>query len=168
MINLLSVKGTASGGKVLFQYYPYLHMVKKREVNADFYISRAVQASKDTIYVYSSMTKETSGNNHNARLYLYSGLTSSFKDSSSVTVTEKAKPLNHLRVNPSMIYFKEMAIFIIGGRYGQTQDYLSTVEHYDIKSDSWHEAPSLNVNKVLNSACVLGNRIYVFGCSYED
>ena len=73
-----------------------------------------------------------------------------------VKVESKARPLGTRR-GPSLVSFSESHIFIIGG------ELLTSVDCYNIRSNTWSEAPAVNKERADASSCEQGDFVYTFG-----
>ena len=64
------------------------------------------------------------------------------------------------RREPAIANYKNKALFVVGGLRVR---FVSTVEYYELESNSWSSAPDLNFRRYGHCVCFLGDRLFVFG-----
>ena len=72
------------------------------------------------------------------------------------------------RVFPSLANYADEYIFVIAGKNVTTKALYTSVDMYTIETDTWSQAPSLEVPRVNHSSCVAGDTLFIFGGRNND
>ena len=80
----------------------------------------------------------------------------------------RARPLRE-RYFPALANFHDAIIVVSGGLASQmSNEYLKSVDLYDVKTDIWSTAPSMNTTRTNHSSCCLGDFVYVAGGTSDE
>lgn len=83
----------------------------------------------------------------------------------AMIATELAPP-NTARMYPALANYEDRLIFSCGGYISGQYEFVATVEIYDIAGNEWIPGPDLIYKRSHASACVLGDRLFVF-CGHD-
>ena len=70
--------------------------------------------------------------------------------------------LDSIRYRFALANYRDEAIYITGGSYSLL-DNVSSVMRFNLRSNQWEKAPSMNQARKCHSSCVLKKKVYVFG-----
>lgn len=86
--------------------------------------------------------------------------------SSRVQVVEMAKPVT-ARAFPSLVNLADSKIFVSGGYQPGAEQIYTSVDCFEIDSNTWSSAPDLNVPRAVHSSCAFSASVIYSFCGFN-